>query len=77
MPIRLPSEAERHRRSLAMQELHRQWTAQQLAAGVDGPVPDGSPAGSDYNQHVPALEASADAEDEFWRRMAAINGGGS
>ena len=72
MPARLLPEAERVRRSRAIQAFNREWTARQLAAGVDGPVPDGQPDVSDYNQHVPALEASAEAEDEFWQRMADI-----
>lgn len=72
MPARLLPLDERRRRSRATQALDSDWTARQVAAGVDGPVPDGSPAGSDYNQHVPALEASAKAEDEFWARMADI-----
>lgn len=76
MPVRLLPEDERRRRSRAVQILNAEWTARQLAVGVDGPVPDDRPDGSDYNQHVPALEASAEAEDEFWASMAAITRGG-
>lgn len=77
MAARLLPYDERRRRSRAIQALDREWSARQVAAGVDGPVPDDRPAGSDYNQHVPALEASAEAEDEFWRRMAEIARGES
>lgn len=75
MAVRLLPEEERIRRSRAIQALSAEWTAEQIAAGVDGPVPDDRPDGSDYNQHVPALEADAEAEDEFWRRMGEIAGG--
>ena len=46
--------------------------ARQIADGVDGPTPDDRPDPSDWNVHVPDLEASAEAEDEFGRRMAQI-----
>lgn len=72
MAVRLLPEEERIRRSRAIQALDADWTAGQLAKGVDGPVPDDRPDGSDYNQHFPAMEASAEDEDEFWRRMGEI-----
>lgn len=64
--VHLLPEAERRRRSRALQELHAEWADEQIAAGVDGPVPPGRPDPSDYNQHVPDLEAPAAAQDEFW-----------
>lgn len=76
MSPRLLPEGERRRRSLAVQALNAEWTVAQLAKGIDGPVPDDRRDGSDYNQHVPALEADAAAEDEFWRRMDEIRRGG-
>jgi hypothetical protein len=71
--VRLLPEEERIRRSRAIQAMHSEWTTEQLAAGVDGPTPDSEPAKSDYNQHVPDLEADADAEDEFWHGMDQIS----
>lgn len=58
-------------RSLAIQAVHAEWVAEQLAAGVDGPVPDDRPAGSDYNQHVPDLEADGAAQDDLFGRIDA------
>lgn len=72
MAVRILPPEEQRRRSRAIQKLDAQWTAEQIAAGVDGPTPNDRPEVSDYNQHVPALEADAAAEDEFWRRMDAI-----
>jgi hypothetical protein len=69
---RIDSPDEQRRRSRAIQALDAEWTARQIEKGVDGPTPDDRPERSDYNQHVPALEAPADAEDEFWARMAQI-----
>lgn len=60
------------RRQNALFDMHQQWVAEQVADGVDGPVPPGRKAVSDYNQHVPDLEASGAAEDEFQRRAAEI-----
>lgn len=60
---------ERSRRLLAW---NQQWTQQQLRRGVDGPVPEGRKEGSDYNQHVPMMEASGAAQDVFFERAIAI-----
>jgi hypothetical protein len=51
---------------------HERWATQQAAAGVDGPVPADRPVPSDYNLHVPDLEAPAGAEDEFHARARQI-----
>lgn len=72
--VRVDSPEEQRRRAAAIMALDAEWTAARLAEGVDGPTPDDRAPRSDYNQHVPALEASAEAEDEFWRRMAEIGG---
>lgn len=72
MAVRILPPEEQRRRSLAIQALDAEWTRRRIAAGVDGPTPDDRPSVSDYNQHVPALESDAAAEDEFWRRMDAI-----
>jgi hypothetical protein len=61
-------------RSIATYEAHLVWALQQIAAGVDGPAPEGSPDPTDYNQHVPDLEASGEAEDAFAAQVAAIMG---
>lgn len=62
-------------RAIATYEAHTAWALQQIAAGVDGPVPPGQPEGSDYNQHYPDMEASGEAEDEYAARVqAAIMG---
>lgn len=53
-------------------EWNQQWTAQQLKRGVDGPVPDGRPGGSDWNQHVPIMESSGPAQDAYFARASAI-----
>lgn len=72
MPVHILPPEEQRRRSVAIRALSQEWTSGQLAKGVDGPVPDDRPDGSDYNQHVPAMEASAEDEDEFWARMDEI-----
>lgn len=59
-------------RSRLLREWSAQWTAQQIKRGVDGPVPDGRPEGSDYNQLFPAMEASGAAQDIFHQRADAI-----
>jgi hypothetical protein len=68
----VPDDRAAQQRRLA--EWHQQWLAAQVAAGVDGPVPDGRRKGSDYNVHVADLEASASAEDEYHARARAIMG---
>jgi len=69
-----PVTAVRADRLRRLAEWHAEWNASQIAAGVDGPVPAGRPDDSDYNLHVPDLEASASAEDEFHRRAREIMG---
>lgn len=70
MPVQIFSESERRARAAAIQAAHDGWAAEQIAAGVDGPVPPGRRDPSDYNQHVPDLESSGAAEDDFARRVA-------
>lgn len=65
------------RRAQAITALNEEWTARQLAAGVDGPTPDDRPEPSDYSQHVPILEADGAAQDEYWARFDEILGGGA
>lgn len=77
MAVRLPSDDEILRRSLAIRAMSDEWVAQQLAAGVDGPTPDDRPRVSDYNQHVPILEADGAAQDDYFARLDAILAGGS
>lgn len=66
--------AEQIRAQNELFDWHAEWAAGQVRAGVDGPVPAGRPAGSDYNLHVPDLNADADAEDEFHVRAREILG---
>jgi hypothetical protein len=66
MAVRLLPDDERRAQSLAIQAAHAEWIARQLAAGVDGPTPADRPEPSDYNQHVPDLEAPPEAEDAYW-----------
>lgn len=72
MVIRLLSDDEARAQSRAIQAVHAEWVAGQIAAGVDGPTPTGRPSPSDYNQHVPDLEAPGDAEDAFWSAVDAV-----
>jgi hypothetical protein len=58
-----------------MRALHEEWAGGQIAVGIDGPTPADRPDGSDYNQHVPDLEAPVVAEDAFWRRVDDIKRG--
>ena len=51
---------------------NQEWTQQQLRRGVDGPVPPGRKDPSDYNQHVPMMEASDVAQDLFFDRANVI-----
>lgn len=53
---------------------HDEWSGQQIADGVDGPVPDDRPDPSDYNQHYPDMEADGAAQDEFHTRARQIMG---
>lgn len=76
MAVRILPEAERRRRARAIRALDAEWTAAQVAAGVDGPTPDDRPSPSDYNQHVPQLEASGAALDEYFDRLDEILEGG-
>ena len=70
MAIRLLTEAERRKRSRTIQGVHAQWAAEQVAKGIDGPVPPGRKDPSDYNQHVPDLESSGHDLDDYATRVA-------
>jgi hypothetical protein len=72
MPIQFEPEAVRRQRSRAIQAAHADWAARQVAAGVDGPTPADRKEPSDYNQHVPDLEADGAALDEYWGKVADI-----
>lgn len=62
-------------RAIATYEAHLAWSLQQIAKGLDGPAPEGSPTPTDYNQHYPDMEADGAAEDEYAARVqAAIMG---
>lgn len=65
MAVRIDPPDVQRERSLAIQGVHATWVAEQLAAGLDGPTPADRPADSDYNQHVPDLEAPPAALDAF------------
>lgn len=69
-----PPTAEQRRQLAALQQLHYAWSGQQVADGVDGPVPSGRPAKSDYNQHVPDLDAPAAAQDAFHTKARTLMG---
>lgn len=57
----------------AVLRAHLQWQREQVEAGVDGPVPpERRGKRSDYNLHVPAMEASGEALDELERRIDEI-----
>lgn len=58
----------------AIRELHTQWVREQVAAGVDGPVPPGRKSPSDYNLHVPDLEADGAAMDAYHNQVREILG---
>lgn len=60
--------------SRQISDLHAAWTRQQVARGVDGPVPAGRPTPSDYNLHVPDLESDGAAMDELHDQIRAIMG---
>lgn len=51
------------------------WQREQIAAGLDGSVPPGRKAVSDYNLHIPLMEASGEALDDLDQRMRAAAGG--
>lgn len=70
----LPAD-ERRRRSRAIQALHADWAAWQIAQGVDGPTPPDRKEPSDYNQHVPDLEADGQALDELFAGIRRITEG--
>lgn len=69
MAVRIDPPDVQRARSLAIQTAHAEWVAEQLAAGVDGPTPADRPEPSDYNQHVPILEADGRAQDAFFERV--------
>lgn len=72
-PEYLAARADRQR---ALYALHTEWSLGQVAQGLDGPVPADRPARSrsDFNQHVPDMEAPGLAEDEFDRLAREIMG---
>jgi hypothetical protein len=72
MAVRLVSDEVRAERSRALLALHQAWAAEQIAAGVDGPTPEDRKEPSDYNQHVPDLEAPGAALDAFWSQADRI-----
>lgn len=51
--------------ALAIEKLHSAFVRQQVAKGLDGPVPPGRKTHSDYNLHVPEMESSGDDWDIF------------
>lgn len=54
----------------AILQAHLRWQQEQAAAGVDGPVPpERRGKRSDYNLHVPVLEASGEALDDLEERI--------
>lgn len=63
MSVRIDPPARQRARSIAIGKINHAWVIEQVAAGLDGPVPPGRPTPSDYNQHVPELEASGEALD--------------
>jgi hypothetical protein len=65
MPVRIDPPDVARARSQAIAAAHAAWVAGEIAAGVDGVTPEDRPATSDYNQHVPDLEASGVALDMF------------
>lgn len=67
------SEARRER-SRRLYDLHTRWVAEQLARGVDGPAPPGSPDPTDYNQHFVDMEADGEAMDAFHDEARCIMG---
>lgn len=69
-----PVDPEVSARQRALYDWHQEWSGEQIAAGVDGPVPAGRKDPSDYNQHVPDLEAAPAALDRFHNRAHQIMG---
>jgi len=69
MAVVLYSDEERARHSRIIQRVNHEWTMEQVAKGVDGPTPDDRKEPSDYNQHVPALEASGEDLDDLAERI--------
>jgi hypothetical protein len=59
-------------RQRLLREWSSQWAQQQVKRGVDGPVPDGRPDPSDWNQMVPIMESGGAAQDVFFARANAI-----
>ncbi len=60
--------------SYAIEMLHNAFVRVQVAKGVDGPVPEGRPVPSDYNQHVPDLESSGNDWDAYDAEVRKILG---
>ena len=55
-----------------MQAIHADWAAGQIAAGLDGATLGDRPEPSDYNQHVPDMEADGDAVDDLWAQLGEV-----
>lgn len=72
MAIRMHPPETEARRARAIQDAHATWASEQVAQGVDGPVPPGRKPGSDWNQHVPTLEADGSAWDDYTRRVSHV-----
>lgn len=64
--------AARRRRQGRLYDWHAEWFAGQVAKGVDGPVPTDRPVESDYNLHVPDLDASGADLDTYFDRAREI-----
>ena len=69
MAIRLDPVEARRERSQSIASTADDWLGQQLAAGLDGPTPDDRKADSDYNLHVPEMEAPGGALDDLFGAM--------
>lgn len=69
MSAKLYPEEKRRARSRAILAGYETWVDGQLAAGADGTVPVGRPEPSDYNLHVPVMEADGAALDDLFGRI--------
>lgn len=65
MPVRIDPPAVARTRSRVIAAVNHGWVEDMLALGLDGPVPPGRPRPSDWNQHVPEIEADGAAWDDF------------
>lgn len=69
MTVRLLPEAERRRRSLAIQALDARWLDEQAAKQDDLSEP---PLEGDYAQHAFTMEADTADDEDFWQQFALI-----